>query len=165
MPASAEDFNVCYNLLDLPYDASLKQLDEAYLGLVRRWAKQGTTPHPSARDLYFKAYDTIRTRLRAEQTQNPEPARPQFTMREVITHQDQIIPPSTTGDRFWYPPGYSNKLPSRDTFRIEDVDLGKPPGFSIEEIKCDIADAPDRAVIVRMWEIVITGCTSVTSVH
>lgn len=145
-----------YAVLGLPADATLDDLDERYLQLTSHWSSPNAAKSKDEgvkkQKLVDEAYHLLLPRFIDMRKEIPGQVKEEYTIRQVMNGQDRIQLPSTDENDLWLPPPSSRSSsegsapPGSDG---ADSDPGSPPSFCIYEVKGDILDAPDRAVVVR----------------
>ncbi len=84
--------------------------------------------------------------------EDPGQVKEEYTIRQVMNGQDRIQLPSTDENDLWVPPPTSRSSSEESASPRSDgadSDPGSPPSFCVYEVRGDILDAPDRAVVVR----------------
>lgn len=134
-----------HQMLGLPFDVSLDELDERYLQLTLHFngldSPDDKDEAKKQGELVDEAYNTILADLIRGQGEAAGSSREEVTMKQVTNAQDRVHLQRISDHDMWIPPEASSaKL---------GPDRGEAPGFFMQEIEGDICDAPDRAVIVR----------------
>lgn len=139
-----------YTTLDLPRNASLKELDERYFELTEYYSMRKHHQGAEEVNVHLKvideAYNALLAKFIRENDGVEEPVKEIFTMKQIINGQDKIHMQNVTDEDTWMPPT-AGRSPL-DEFDGEQ-DRGIAPGFKIRGVLGDLMDAPDRAVLVR----------------
>ncbi|KAL2413644.1 hypothetical protein ABEF95_003578 [Exophiala dermatitidis] len=144
------DISRSYEVLGLPHDTTVDELDETYLQLTLRLSGasglRNKEESKEQQELLDMAYHNVLARLLKEFR---EPFKADYSMQQVVNGEDRIQPLSQHDTYMWIPPEAppSPTNPSGSESSLED--LGEAPGFSMNEIEGDIFDAPDRAVLIH----------------
>ncbi|KAK5266834.1 ADP-ribose 1''-phosphate phosphatase [Exophiala xenobiotica] len=146
-----------YAVLGLPADATLDDLDERYLQLTSHWNSPKTANSKDEgvkkQKLVDEAYHLLLPRFIEMRKEIPGQVKEEYTIRQVMNGQDRIQLPSTDENDLWVPPPPSSRPSSEGSESpgsdSADSDPGSPPSFCIYEVKGDILEVPDRAVIVH----------------
>lgn len=152
----SDKYSEAYRILGMPPDATLEELDERYLQLTSYWNGPTATDRKKAQEQQERidtAYHALFPRFIMSEDEVPGLTKETFTMKQIINNQDRIQVARTDDEDFWIPPD-TWRSPSLESTSSDDSDttsrdMGTAPGFSIHEVKGDIIDAPDRAVLVR----------------
>ncbi|ETI19655.1 hypothetical protein G647_08667 [Cladophialophora carrionii CBS 160.54] len=160
-----KDYDKYHGALSLPEDASLQELDETYFNAVEYWTVQGRRGAENAKrqlQLIDEAYGALFERHLKDQ-EGMGYGKANYTMQQVVNGQERMTKPSEGDEDLWIPPrrARSASPEMEDGMEIDEVQeyekteqptvyqSDPAPGFVIREIKGDIKDAPDRAVIVH----------------
>ncbi|KAK5051575.1 hypothetical protein LTR84_003227 [Exophiala bonariae] len=147
--AEDEVYAQCLYVLGLKGGESLTEVDARYFELISMWSgprlptDDGLTEAQDQIRVIDAAYEGILPRL-MQMDPNKDKV-DECSMKNVETAQDRIVPSSQDQNTFWI----HADVPPRPLKPSEKEGLKRVPVFHINEIRGNLLDAPDGAVIVH----------------